>query len=189
LINILLPVSFTKSTLLKINYISQSVFYIYIIVLLYVHNLVEFLTFEAAPTGEKLKLGARPFLQEQHTENQERHSLLSKGSSQLDESDGGGVAPPPTTQASTEEEADSVALAIKTDPLRKRQFVIQEMIETERVYVRDLKDVVEGYITFMRSPPQLNAEDEELLMPDDLKAGKDKMVFGNIEAIYEWHRE
>jgi len=107
----------------------------------------------------------------------------------LDESDGGGVAPAPTTQASTEEEADSVALAIKTDPLRKRQFVIQEMIETERVYVRDLKDVVEGYITFMRSPPQLTAEDEELLMPDDLKAGKDKMVFGNIEAIYEWHRE
>lgn len=130
-------------------------------------------------------------MQEQHTENQERHSLLSKGSSQLDESDGGGGAPlpPAATQPSTEEEADSAALANKTDPLRKRQFVIQEMIETERVYVRDLKDVVEGYITFMRAPPQQNAEDEELLMPDDLKAGKDKMVFGNIEAIYEWHRE
>lgn len=140
----------------------------------------------------KLKCGlAHYFSQEQHTENQERHSLLSKGSSQLDESDGGGApAPSSTTQPSTEEEADSVALANKTDPLRKRQFVIQEMIETERVYVRDLKDVVEGYIAFMRAPPQpQNAEDEELLMPDDLKAGKDKMVFGNIEAIYEWHRE
>lgn len=26
-------------------------------------------------------------------------------------------------------------------------------------------------------------------MPDDLKGGKERMVFGNIEAIYEWHRE
>jgi len=91
----------------------------------------------------------------------------------------------------SEEEADGEAAsnAIKADPLRKRQFVIQEMIETERVYVRDLRDVVEGYIAFMRAPPQPAADEEELTMPDDLKAGKDKMVFGNIEAIYEWHRE
>lgn len=26
-------------------------------------------------------------------------------------------------------------------------------------------------------------------MPDDLKGGKERMVFCNIEAIYEWHRE
>lgn len=67
--------------------------------------------------------------------------------------------------------------------LRKRQFVIAELVETERLYVRDLADVVEGYITEMRNP------DSEMKMPDDLKDGKDKMVFGNLEAIYEWHRE
>lgn len=30
---------------------------------------------------------------------------------------------------------------------------------------------------------------EEIPVPEDLKNGKDKIVFGNIEAIYEWHRE
>lgn len=25
--------------------------------------------------------------------------------------------------------------------------------------------------------------------PDDLKGGKERMVFGNIEAIYEWHKK
>jgi len=26
-------------------------------------------------------------------------------------------------------------------------------------------------------------------MPEGLKDGKDRMIFGNIEAIFEWHRE
>ncbi|CAB3365057.1 Hypothetical predicted protein [Cloeon dipterum] len=126
---------------------------------------------------------------EQHTENQERHSLLSKGSSQLDEAEM--ASPQAVAVAVSEEDADGEAasIATKTDPLHKRQYVIKEMLDTERVYVRDLRDVVEGYITFMRSPPPTNPEEEELSMPDDLKAGKDKMVFGNIEAIYEWHRD
>ncbi|XP_071527234.1 triple functional domain protein isoform X3 [Panulirus ornatus] len=67
--------------------------------------------------------------------------------------------------------------------LHKRRFVIAELVETERLYVRDLADVVEGYITEMRNP------DSEVKMPEDLKDGKDKMVFGNLEAIYEWHRD
>ena len=32
-------------------------------------------------------------------------------------------------------------------------------------------------------------EDHEIPMPEDLREGKDRMIFGNIEAIYEWHRE
>lgn len=67
--------------------------------------------------------------------------------------------------------------------MRKREYVIRELVETERDYVRDLKDVTEGYMIFMRNP------DCEIPMPEDLKGGKDKMVFGNLEAIYEWHRE
>ena len=67
--------------------------------------------------------------------------------------------------------------------LHKRKFVINELVETERIYVTYLADVVEGYIKEMRNP------DTEIKMPDDLKDGKDKMVFGNLEAIYEWHRE
>lgn len=67
--------------------------------------------------------------------------------------------------------------------LQKREYVIRELVETERDYVRDLRLVVEGYIALMRDP------ECEIPMPEDLRSGKDKMVFGNLEAIYEWHRE
>ena len=67
--------------------------------------------------------------------------------------------------------------------LKKREFVIKEMVETERSYVTDLKAVVEDYMKEMRDP------DSEIKISDDLKDGKDKIVFGNIQAIYEWHRE
>ena len=29
----------------------------------------------------------------------------------------------------------------------------------------------------------------DIPIPEDLKNGKDKIIFGNIETIYEWHRE
>lgn len=67
--------------------------------------------------------------------------------------------------------------------LRRREFVIRELIDTERLYVSDLKVIVEGYMQEMRNP------ESESKIPDDLKDGKDKIVFGNLEAIYEWHRE
>lgn len=67
--------------------------------------------------------------------------------------------------------------------LRKRTFVLQELVDTEERYVRDLDMIVDGYMKMMRDP------DCEIQMPEDLKNGKDKMIFGNIEAIYEWHRK
>uniref|UniRef100_A0A8C4PSD8 Trio Rho guanine nucleotide exchange factor n=1 Tax=Equus asinus TaxID=9793 RepID=A0A8C4PSD8_EQUAS len=57
-------------------------------------------------------------------------------------------------------------------------YVLQELVETERDYVRDLGCVVEGYMALMK-------EDG---VPDDMK-GKDKIVFGNIHQIYDWHRD
>ncbi|XP_022663645.1 triple functional domain protein-like isoform X3 [Varroa destructor] len=65
--------------------------------------------------------------------------------------------------------------------LEKRQFVLRELVETEKDYVRDLGLVVEGYMAAIRA--------ESIPVPEDLKEGKDKIVFGNIEAIYEWHRD
>jgi len=76
------------------------------------------------------------------------------------------------------EESDPESTAIT-----KRQFVIRELVDTERDYVNDLKQIVEGYMALMRD------SECEIPLPEDLRAGKDKMVFGNIEAIYEWHRE
>uniref|UniRef100_A0A3Q0S321 Trio Rho guanine nucleotide exchange factor a n=1 Tax=Amphilophus citrinellus TaxID=61819 RepID=A0A3Q0S321_AMPCI len=62
--------------------------------------------------------------------------------------------------------------------LKKRHFILLELVETERDYVRDLGLVVEGYMSRMK----------EEGVPDDMK-GKDKIVFGNIHQIYDWHRD
>lgn len=80
--------------------------------------------------------------------------------------------------ASITEEVDPEAAA-----LAKRQFVLRELVETERDYVNDLRQIVEGYMAHMRDP------ESDVPLPEDLRVGKDKMVFGNLEAIYEWHRE
>ncbi|XP_049828356.1 kalirin isoform X4 [Schistocerca gregaria] len=150
---------------------------------------------------------------EQHTENQERNSLLnrdSKVSSEMasdgetstntgsegqgtgeeetaDDKGGGsreggeaqGSASGMTAAPSDSESVEDAAAAA----IRKREYVIRELVETERDYVRDLEYVTEGYMPLMRNP------DCEIPMPEDLRGGKDKMVFGNLEAIYEWHRD
>lgn len=71
----------------------------------------------------------------------------------------------------------------ESEALIKRDYVMRELIDTERLYVRDLSYIVNGYMAIMRDPAS------EIPMPEDLCGGKDKIVFGNIEAIYEWHRE
>uniref|UniRef100_UPI00358F831F kalirin-like isoform X2 n=1 Tax=Myxine glutinosa TaxID=7769 RepID=UPI00358F831F len=62
--------------------------------------------------------------------------------------------------------------------LKHRRLVLQELVESENDYVKDLSLVVEGYMTVMK-------EDG---VPDDMK-GKDKIVFGNIHQIFDWHKE
>ncbi len=58
------------------------------------------------------------------------------------------------------------------------RFVITELIETERDYVRDLGLIVDGYLPALK----------EVVLPEGMQ-GKDKMVFGNIHQIYDWHKE
>ncbi|XP_078043886.1 trio Rho guanine nucleotide exchange factor isoform X2 [Augochlora pura] len=141
---------------------------------------------------------------EQHTENQERQSLLrtpsgkstsvaaasdedvySEGSMSTTEGVTAMVSTTATATATTSnppyistEESDAESTA-----LTKRQFVVRELVETENDYVNDLGQIVEGYMALMRNP------ECEVPLPEDLRGGKDKMVFGNIEAIYEWHRD
>ncbi|XP_014666021.1 PREDICTED: LOW QUALITY PROTEIN: triple functional domain protein-like [Priapulus caudatus] len=64
--------------------------------------------------------------------------------------------------------------------LMKRSYVLRELIETERDYVKDLQSIVEGFMAVMRESTEL---------PEGLDDGKDKIVFGNIHQIYDWHRE
>ncbi|PIO14808.1 hypothetical protein AB205_0086930 [Aquarana catesbeiana] len=66
----------------------------------------------------------------------------------------------------------------KAKALRGRMFVLNELVQTEKDYVKDLGVVVEGFI------PRI----EEKGTPDDMN-GKEKIVFGNIHQIYDWHKE
>ncbi|XP_046852419.1 guanine nucleotide exchange factor DBS-like isoform X2 [Xenia sp. Carnegie-2017] len=62
----------------------------------------------------------------------------------------------------------------------KRAQVMNELVETEKVYVSDLQCVVEGYMKqYHDSSPNL---------PRKLK-GKKGIIFGNIYEIYEFHRD
>lgn len=70
---------------------------------------------------------------------------------------------------------------MKEKALLKRRCALEELIETEKDYVRDLGLIVDGYMKVMRK--------EELTVPENLKNGKERIIFGNIEAIYEWHKE
>ncbi|MGH0162186.1 UNVERIFIED_CONTAM: hypothetical protein FKN15_042395 [Acipenser sinensis] len=65
----------------------------------------------------------------------------------------------------------------KAKALRGRMFVLNELIQTEKDYVKDLGIIVEGFMTI-----------DEKGFPEDVK-GKDKIVFGNIHQIYDWHKD
>ncbi|XP_061531888.1 rho guanine nucleotide exchange factor 25 isoform X4 [Phycodurus eques] len=75
-----------------------------------------------------------------------------------------------SSAADTEEERRSA--------LEKSLYVLKELIETEKHYVADLGLIVEGYMATM------NAKG----IPEDMK-GKDKIVFGNIHQIFDWHKD
>ncbi|KAM4626279.1 kalirin isoform 4-T4 [Discoglossus pictus] len=81
-----------------------------------------------------------------------------------------GMTPSPTPRNHEEEQ--------KAKALRGRMFVLNELVQTEKDYVKDLGVVVE---TIM---PRI----EEKGIPEDLN-GKDKIVFGNLHQIYDWHKD
>lgn len=67
--------------------------------------------------------------------------------------------------------------------MKQRMHALEELVQSEEAYVQDLSLIIDGYIREIRDP------NSDIPIPDDLKGGKERMVFGNIEAIYEWHRE
>uniref|UniRef100_A0A8C6TYD1 DH domain-containing protein n=1 Tax=Neogobius melanostomus TaxID=47308 RepID=A0A8C6TYD1_9GOBI len=62
--------------------------------------------------------------------------------------------------------------------LRGRMFVVNEMVQSEKDYVKDLAVIVEGFMSRL----------EVRGIPEEMR-GKDKIVFGNIQQIYDWHRD
>uniref|UniRef100_A0A8C2XC22 Kalirin RhoGEF kinase a n=1 Tax=Cyclopterus lumpus TaxID=8103 RepID=A0A8C2XC22_CYCLU len=86
-----------------------------------------------------------------------------------------GFSPPEQT---TPVQPRNPELEQRAKAMRGRMFVLNELIQTEKDYVKDLGIVVENFMKKV----------EEKGVPDDMK-GKDKIVFGNIHQIYDWHRE
>lgn len=67
--------------------------------------------------------------------------------------------------------------------MQNRMNALNEFIQSEEAYVRDLSVIVDGFIR------RIHTLNSDIPMPDGLKCGKYRMIFANIEAIYEWHRE
>lgn len=87
--------------------------------------------------------------------------------------------------SATNGDADDNSLKKQVESaLRTRICALEELIDTETAYVSDLSLIVDGYIKEIRD------SDSDIQMPDDLmKDDKWRMVFANVEKIYEWHRE
>lgn len=61
----------------------------------------------------------------------------------------------------------------------KRLQVMRELITTEEIYVHDLECIVNGYLKeFAQAGDKI---------PADLR-GKKSIIFGNIDQIYEFHK-
>lgn len=82
------------------------------------------------------------------------------------------------SSVTSEEHARSNDPEVQKTALEKSIYVLNELVETEKLYVEDLGLVVEGYMATMKTN----------VVPDYLE-GKDKIVFGNIHQIYDWHKD
>jgi hypothetical protein len=59
-------------------------------------------------------------------------------------------------------------------------YSIEELVTTENDYVKDLAILIDKYMESIRQ--------NDIQLPSDFEGGKDKIVFGNIQQIYEWHK-
>lgn len=96
----------------------------------------------------------------------------------------------PDNSANCDQQKENSSSAESCDPVAKaieqRSYRLQEILDSEKMYVSDLEQVY-TYIKYMRDSKE--TEDADIPMPDELRQGRDRMIFGNIESIYEWHRE
>ena len=59
------------------------------------------------------------------------------------------------------------------------RFIMKELVETEHQYVEQLKQGIDVFVSEVQTSTDL---------PEPLK-GKEKMIFGNIQAIHEFHKK
>jgi hypothetical protein len=65
---------------------------------------------------------------------------------------------------------------------RRRQFVLNELLHTERVYAADLRICINTYLNSFVDPQMSK------MVPIELRANE-KIIFSNINQIYSFHQE
>ncbi|XP_057342821.1 rho guanine nucleotide exchange factor 25 isoform X3 [Manis pentadactyla] len=94
------------------------------------------------------------------------------------EASGGQTRPYEPPEEETLSQAPESEEELKKKALERSMYVLSELVETEKMYVEDLGQIVEGYMATMAAQG----------VPESLR-GRDRIVFGNIQQIYEWHRD
>ncbi|KAM6954826.1 kalirin isoform 1-T1 [Lycodopsis pacificus] len=89
-----------------------------------------------------------------------------------------GFSPLTPPEQTTPVQPRNPELEQRAKAMRGRMFVLNELIQTEKDYVKNLGIVVECFMKKIK----------ERGVPDDME-GKDKIVFGNIHQIYDWHKD
>ncbi|NXP76525.1 PKHG4 protein, partial [Ramphastos sulfuratus] len=67
---------------------------------------------------------------------------------------------------------------LPSSPCSKLRHIIDEMVSTEREYVRSLCYIIDSYFPEMERPD----------LPQDLR-GKRSVIFGNLEKLYDFHSQ
>ncbi|XP_025096323.1 triple functional domain protein-like isoform X1 [Pomacea canaliculata] len=68
----------------------------------------------------------------------------------------------------------------KRKSARRREFIMAELLQTERTYVKDLENCINTYMKAMG--------DHINNVPNGIQS-KEKVIFGNMDEIYEFHKD
>ncbi|XP_065943092.1 uncharacterized protein [Magallana gigas] len=105
-------------------------------------------------------------------------SISSSGSSSLVSVNSGSPLPSTSQKTGTPSSAQLKPLDSPTKYVTRVQRVIAEIVDTERTYVSSLKEIIQGYMNYLKGSTHLH------LSADD----KDRL-FGNLLQIYEFSRQ
>ncbi|XP_047543858.1 triple functional domain protein isoform X1 [Vanessa atalanta] len=101
----------------------------------------------------------------------------------MEQHGGGGTGPARGADGAAGEEEEAASADCIEATLKKREYVLRELYDTEKIYVSDLSLVCDGYMKHMMDP------NSDPPIPEGLRDRRLRMIFGNIQAIYEWHRD
>ncbi|XP_045553977.1 LOW QUALITY PROTEIN: kalirin [Salmo salar] len=127
---------------------------------------------------------ATPLTANTHLKGKSREDSVQSGGEEELEEDPHTPLPPPmeiikdSNDPEDSEGSNQSDTEQKNKAMRGRMFVVNEMVQTEKDYVKDLGVIVEGFMSRL----------EVKGIPEDMR-GKDLIVFGNIHQIYDWHQE